>query len=81
MTKVVSLKLRLHLGRLDGDGIGRARVLLAGRLIAEFDTTRAEFRLAAATLKRTRISPLLAAKAEAEATRRQTLGRTYHWAA
>lgn len=80
MTKV-SIKLRLHLGPLDKNGVGRARVLLGRRLIAAFDTTRAEFRVAAATLKRKSISPALQAKADAETTRRENLGRTYCWAA
>lgn len=77
----VSIKLRLHLGPLDAHGIGRARVLLGRRLIAAFDTTRAEFRVAAATLKRKPVSPALMVKANAETTRRETLGRTYSWAA
>ena len=77
----VSITLRLHLGPLDADGIGRAQLLLGPRLIAAFDTTRAEFRCAVKTLKRKSISPQLAAKADAETARRENLGRTYRWAA
>jgi len=76
-----AILLRLHLGPLDPNGIGRARLLLGRRLIAAFDTTRAEFRCAVKSLRRQPVSRRLSAKAVAEADRRQSLGRTYVWAA